>query len=185
MISHRSVFFLNSCGFLSCQSAALRFFREIPPRSPVPPLPMPVTVNTSVTVTVNSESEPEAETPEATAKAKLTESHACMSHVITTPPEGDTDTCEWHCDDGCPFIVREFRRRSLRNCKACTPNNAIDGDAVYFTPTGKCIHKQKECQYLRCSTRISAIKCEHCFRYASHAQGLLHPLSVGAEFVGQ
>ena len=125
-----------------------------------------MTVNTSATVTANIEPEPEAETPEATAKAKLTESQVGMSHVIATPPEGDT--CEWHCDDGCPFIVRDFRRRSLRNCKACTPNNAIDGDAVYFTPTGKCIHKQ-ECQYLLNSIRISAIKCEHCFQEASHA----------------
>ena len=68
---------------------------------------MTVTVNISVTATVNIELEPEAETPEATAKAKLTESHACMSHVIATPPEGDT--CEWHCGDGRRFIVRDFR----------------------------------------------------------------------------
>ena len=90
-----------------------------------------------------------------------------MSHFIVTLPEEDAR--EWHCDDDCPFIVRTFRRRRLRNCKKCTPNNAIDGDAVYCTPTGKCIHKDQDCHYLRHSTRISAKKCEHCFRESSLA----------------
>ena len=103
-----------------------------------------------------------------------TGSQAGMSHFIVTLPEEDAR--EWHCDDDCSFIVRTFRRRRLRNCKICTPNNAIDGDAVYCTPTGKCIHKDQVCHYLRHSTCISAKKCEHCFRESSLAKGL-HLLS--------
>ena len=89
------------------------------------------------------------------------------SHVIVKWLE--EDACEWHCDDDCPFIVRSFRRRRLRNCKTCTPNDAIDADVVYCTPTGKCIHKDSDCRYLRHSARISAKKCEHCFQESSGA----------------
>lgn len=94
-------------------------------------------------------------------------SQAGMSHFIVKLLE--EDACEWHCDDDCPFIVRSFRRRRLRNCKTCTPNDAIDADVVYCTPTGKCIHKDSDCRYLRHSARISAKKCEHCFRESSLA----------------
>ena len=81
----------------------------------------------------------------------------------------EEDAWEWHCDDDCPFIVRSFRRRRLRNCKTCTPKAAIDGDVVYCTPTGKCIHKDPDCCHLRHSDRISAKKCEHCFQESSLA----------------
>ena len=95
----------------------------------------------------------------------VTESQAGMSHFIITMPQPPLPQL-WdnHCDDDCPFIVRNFRQRRLRNCKTCTPNTAIVGDAVYFTPTGKCIHKRPGCQYLLNHIRIFAKRCEHCFR---------------------
>ena len=92
----------------------------------------------------------------------VTESQAGMSHFIIAMPV--EDACEWHSDDDCPFIVRKFWQRRLRNCKTFTPNTAIVGDAVYFTPTGKCIHQRPGCQYLLNNIRISAKRCEHCFR---------------------
>ena len=92
----------------------------------------------------------------------VTESQAGMSHLIITMPV--EDACECHCDDDCLFIVRKFRQRRLRNCKTCTPSTAIVGDAVYSTPTGKCIHQRPGRQYLLNNIRISAKRCEHCLR---------------------